>query len=214
MEDIAKLFEKEIHKSYDKLLEEYGFKCIKSEADGSGFNVVFRDEKRYILIGASLKEEDYPYYFYISFGEGSDEMPESEWNAVAFWRIMQSVSPDDYKKYLHIFEISIAIREEQIAEIIRGSSELCKICGSEFLTGDLSLFRAVRAEQNRDREPYKIYQLGPDGKHKLIYEEQSVALKEKYSQVEIPEESTPSPSEPSADTASENLSKTVLLPVD
>ena len=181
MKDTIKLFVKEIQKSFDEFLKEHGFSCTKSDAGESDFYVVYRNEERYILIGGMLKPNDYPYYFYVSLGEGSDKMPEADWNAVALWRIMQSVSPEHYEKYLLIFEILAGIKEDEIIDKIWTSRELCKECAKEFLSGDLTLFRSIRAELNRDREPYKIYVLDSDGQHKITYEEESVKFKNMFS---------------------------------
>ena len=181
LENLTVHYEREIRKSFDEFLEEYGFYFRKSKADETYFHVIYRNEDLYVLIGGSLDPEDYPYYMYMSFGEGSDKMPDSDWNAVAFWRIMQQVSPDDYEKFLHLFEISPGAKKEQIADQIATCRELCRECGKEFLSGDLKIFRFVRSQQNREREPRKIFVLDPDGQHKQTFDPQSVALKKKYS---------------------------------
>jgi len=93
-EKIPELFEKEIHNSFNEFLKEYSFSCTKSIVGENDFCVTFRNDEQYILIGGTLKPEEYPYYLYFTFGEGSDEMPESDWNCAPFWRIMQCVSPD------------------------------------------------------------------------------------------------------------------------
>jgi len=180
-EEIVQLFEKEIHNSFDEFLKEYNFSRTKSSAEENEFCVTYRNEELYILIGGTLKPEDYPYYLYFTFGEGSDESPEADWNSVPFWRIMQCVSPDNYKDYLHVFDIISGIKEAQITDQIWACRELCKECAKEFLEGDLTVFRFIRTEQNRNREPYKIFVLNPDGKHQLTYEEQSIELKQRYS---------------------------------
>jgi hypothetical protein len=180
-EEIVKLFEKEIHNSFDTFLKEYSFDCTKSSADADQFCVTYRKDELYILIGGTLKPEDYPFYLYATFGEGSDESPEADWNSAPLWRIMQCVSPDDYKNYLHIFDIISGIKEDQIADQILTCRELCRECAKEFLEGDLAVFRFARTEQNRDREPYKIFVLDSNGKYQMTYEENSAALKQKYS---------------------------------
>jgi hypothetical protein len=178
---IANMFEREIRISYDEFLEQHGFFFTKSHVNETAFDVTYRNEERYILIGGLLDPKDYPFYLYLTFGEGSDELPESDWNAVAFWRIMEQVSPDDYKKFLHMFEIPVGIKKEQVADQVEITRDLCKECGKEFLAGDLEIFRFVRAKQNKDREPRKIFVLNPDGEHKQMYDPQSVALKKKFS---------------------------------
>jgi len=180
-EEIARLYEAEIHKSFDEFLKEYNFCRSKSSVVESEFCVTYRKEDLYILIGGTLKPEHYPYYLYTTFGEGHDESPEADWNSVPFWKIMQCVSPDDYTNYLPVFEITAGAKADQIADQIWTCRELCRECGKEFLAGDLSVFRFARAEQNRMREPYKIYVLGSDGKHQLTYEKKSIELKLKYS---------------------------------
>jgi hypothetical protein len=181
IDDIPHNYEREIHGSFDSFLAEHGFSRTKSSAGDNAFSTVYRNGERYILIGGTLRPQDYPFYLYLSLGEGSDEIPLSEWNAVAFWRIMQKVSPLDYERYLPVFSIPAGVKREQIADQIETVRELCLICGREFLDGDLELFRRARSEQNRDREPHKIYALCPDGQYRLTFEEEGRRLKELYS---------------------------------
>ncbi len=181
IDDIPHNYQREIHSAFDAFLAEHGFARTRSSAGDNRFATVYRNGERYILIGGTVRPQDYPFYLYLSLGEGSDEMPLSEWNAVAFWRIMQRVSPTDYEPYLPVFTIPAGVKREQIADQIETVRELCRICGREFLEGDLELFRELRSEQNRDREPHKIYALGPDGEYRLTFEEEGRRLKELYS---------------------------------
>ncbi|MDA3925738.1 MAG: hypothetical protein PF904_13650 [Kiritimatiellae bacterium] len=180
-ENIAKLFEKEIHNSFDQFLTEYGFSQTNSITGEKDFCVTYRNKEQYILIGGTMKPEDYPFYIYITFGEGTDEPPEADWNSAPFWRIMQCVSPEDHKKYLHVFEIPSGVKQEQITDQMWTCRELCKVCGKEFLEGYLSIFRFARTEQNKDRQPHKIYKLDSEGKYQTTYANEVLELKKKFS---------------------------------
>ncbi|MBI5205737.1 MAG: hypothetical protein HZA11_12560 [Nitrospirae bacterium] len=181
MKETATLFRKAIELVFNHFLADYGFLKTKSTADKNGFSVTYRNDKRYVHLGGTLHPHDYPYYYYLSFGEGSDDFLESDWNSTALWRIIQHKSPADYKKHKDLYDIPPGITKKQIEEKILTNQKLCEIYGSAFFNNDLTEFKLVRSLQNKDREPYKIYTPDNQGKYSMSYDEQSTKLKKKYS---------------------------------
>ena len=181
MKEIAKAFKKAIMDEFDGYLKTVGFKKIRRHADKFGFSIIYRFGGRYIIFNASLDPRDYPFMYSISFGEGSNDFPESDWNAIPIFLIIKSESLVDFEKCKEIFSIENKISQDEIVQKIKASRELLEKYGKAFLSNDLDEFRKLRAEQNKDREPYKIYFPQKDGKYKMEYEKQSNELKDKYS---------------------------------
>lgn len=180
--DTAKEFVAIIEKVFDDFLAEYQFLKCQSRTTNYGFSVTYRNNERYVRFGGTLHPHDYPYYYYLSFGEGSDEFPESDWNSVALWRLIQDLSPEDYNKHRNLYEIPPGITKEQIEQKIETNRELSEVYGTTFLNNDLDHFRHVRSSQNTSRESYKIYSPNDKGKYTVSDDEQSSNLKKKYSQ--------------------------------
>jgi hypothetical protein len=181
MEEIAKAFKKAIMDEFDGYLKTVGFKKIRHHADKLGFSIIYRCEESYITFNASLDPRDCPFIYSISFGEGSNDSPESDWNAIPIFLIIKSESLIDFEKCKEIFSIGNKISQDEITQKIKASRKLLEKYGKAFLNNDLDEFRKLRAEQNKGREPYKIYSPQEDGKYKMEYEKQSNELKEKYS---------------------------------
>jgi hypothetical protein len=157
---------------FKPLLEKSGFRLKTRKVDKHGFETVFVSDNRYIKLNANCHPRDYPPFFNIILGEGPLEMPESDWNSVALWRmgygeqktgefLLEEVT--DAKKF-----VLTAVRTLESLE--RG-----------FLTGDLKAFRRVRAEQTQGRTPYLIHKPDKNGHYRTRQEPVSKRLKEKYS---------------------------------
>ncbi len=181
MSEISKTFKKTIINEFDGYLQAVGFKKIRHQANDDGFTIIYRCGERYISFSASLHPRDYPFFFSISLGEGSNDFPKSDWNAIPIFLIIKSESLIDFEKCKEMFSIEYKISQDEITQKIKASRELLEKYGKAFLSNDLDEFRKLRAEQNKDREPYKIYSPQKDGKYKMEYEKQSNELKEKYS---------------------------------
>ncbi len=179
--DTSTLFRKAVESSFDEFLARYGFVKTKSESGGDVFGVTYRNGSRYIHIGGTLHPRDYPHYYYLALGEGSDEIPESDWNCTVLWRIIERFSPGESKRHAHLYDIPRGITEIQIAEKIRTNKTLCETHAADFLGGNLARMKEVRGLQNKDREPYKIYQPDSRGKYSVTTDPSSEELKEKYS---------------------------------
>jgi hypothetical protein len=181
MKEIAKAFKKAIMDEFDGYLKTVGFQKIRHHADKLGFSIIYRCGESYITFDGRLHPRDCPFIYSISFGEGSNDFPESDWNAIPIFLIIKSESLTDFEKCKEIFSIEYKISRDEITQKIKASRELLEKYGKPFLSNDLDKFRKLRAEQNKDRGPYKIYSPQEDGKYKMEYEKQSNELKEKYS---------------------------------
>ena len=181
MENLSLLFTKTFEHVFYRFLSGYGFTITESHSEKNGFSVIYRNGERYVRFGGTLDPRDFPIYYYLSFGEGSDKFPDSDWNAVALWRFIQSASPTEFEKHKNLYAIPVDITEAQIEEKIRTNLELTVSYIASFLDNDLTEFRRVRALQNKDRQPYLISK--PDGKggRTVSHEKRSASLKEKYS---------------------------------
>jgi hypothetical protein len=177
----SKTLRKAAERHFDELVARFGFTCTKSEDEHFSFSVTYRCDARYVNIGATFHPHDYPYYLWLKFGEGNDEFPESDWNATALWRIVQHESPADYAKEKDLYSISSGLSDADIDEKMRLVKCSCEMFGTRFLSGDLDVFKKMRALQNQGRQPYKIYSPKKDGGYGMSYDEESVRLKERFS---------------------------------
>ena len=181
MKETAEAFQKAIMEAFDGYLKNIGFQKIHHQADKPGFSIIYRYGERYITFQASLDPRDYPFLFSIVFGEGSNEFPDSDWNAITLYSIVKNESPIDFEKCKEIFSIGKDISRSEIVRKVESARELLEQYGKSFLHGDLDQFRKLRAEQNKKREPYRILVPQKDGKRMIQYEKRSSELKEKYS---------------------------------
>jgi hypothetical protein len=150
---LAKCFRESVESEFDAFLAQHGFRRTKSEGTDTGFSVTYRNGERYINIGGTLHPHDYPYFSWLAFGEGSDEFPESDWNATPLWRIVQEISPKDHAKEKNLYQIKPNLSPEEVRNSIRGILASCANHGISFLEGDLDLFHRVRSAQKKDRQP-------------------------------------------------------------
>jgi len=178
---VADNFKKAIEEIFGGYLAEFGFIKTKSEASPIGFSVTYRCDTRYVRFGGTLHPHDYPFYYYLSLGEGRGEMPESDWNGIALWKIVEHVAPAKQKETEHIYGIEATITSDEIRMKIQANLELCKEYGLSFLKNDLSDFHRLRADQNKVREPYKLYAPKGAGKFTVSDDKESAELKKKYS---------------------------------
>lgn len=75
------------------LLAEYGFDTVKG---GILYNRLYRKGDLYVGISVSFYHRDYPFYCRVSLGEGSTEWPETDWNCIALWQLVEAKAPDHY----------------------------------------------------------------------------------------------------------------------
>jgi hypothetical protein len=182
MKKVAKEFKKVIIKEFDGYLKAIGFKKVRHRTDDISFEIIYRQEERYIRFSSSLHPRDYPLFFSISLGEGGNDFPESGWNYIPLDLIIKNESLSDFEKSKDVFSIGFGITHDEIADKVKESRQFLERYGQSFLSKDLQQFKKLRAEQNKSREPYKIYTPQKDGMYKMEYEKKSSNLKEKYSE--------------------------------
>lgn len=137
----------------------------------------FRRGEQYIVIGFSTHYRDGPEHCHIELGEGSDEFPEADWNAVA----LSQMSDDDREVpqaepyTITKFGSIDAALKQLLSDLERDAAD--------FLRGSLERFHAVRRESTRKREPYRISRPRSFsfGRRDETVEPISAALKERFS---------------------------------
>ena len=179
MSNIPKIFAQCIERDFDDFLFGLGFSKTKNQADDRSFTVICKNAQLYVKIGASLDPRDG--CLWLTFGEGSTEFPESDWNGTALWRLVDKLSAVDSAKEKDLYEISEDLSRGEIEDKARRLLLSCKAHGMSFLTGDLSVFHRVRSAQNQSREPYKISSSDTTGHFPTRNDEESQRLKEKFS---------------------------------
>jgi hypothetical protein len=179
--EVAETFRRAIAESFDSYLEKLGFKRTRNEVSDKGFSIIYRNDERYLHFCGTLHQHDHPFYYWLCFGQGSDEMPECDWNSTALWRMIQAVSLKDHEEHASLYDIADDITTAQIEEKIRINRLLCEQYGAGFLSGDLSLFNKVRSAMNKGRDPYKVYSPNSDGTYSMHDDAESLRLKDKYS---------------------------------
>ena len=160
---------------FDELLTKSGFRRIPGEPDEYGFTVNYQSGQRYVSLRANTHPRDYPASFNIILGDGSLEWPECDWNAVALWRMRNFLEKNDRGTE---FDLE---KPADVAVLAAETRRQLEEFNGGFLDDDLKLFRKVRAQQNREREPYKIFEPAGEGKYTERPDSESERLKEKFS---------------------------------
>jgi hypothetical protein len=178
-EKIISTFVKQINIIFNSFLSRYGFTKTTEQIEKYNFTVIYRNKERYIEFGCALYPQDYNYYYLIKLGEGSNEFPEDDWNAVSLTRFFDEETLLEVKD---IYGLNYKrITERFIRERLLKNKELLEKHASDFLSGDLIKFKKIRAEISKEREPYKWLTPDKNGKYQAEYDRRSLALKEKYS---------------------------------
>ena len=94
--------------------------------------------------------------------------------------IIKSENSSDFEQSQDVFSISFGITQNEIAEKVKVSRQFLEKYGLSFINNDLQQFKKLRAEQNKNREPYKIYTPKKEGGYKMEYAKQSSELKKQY----------------------------------
>ena len=157
-------------------IESFGFERTKTKIEKHFTKIIFRKENQYLKISGSTYPTDYPYLYNIILGEGeSENFPETDWNSISLWRLKKQIEPNSKAK-----EYEFPFNEKVKFSLENAKEELIKF-GITFLNGDLDKFYKARKEQNKVREPYKIYSKDENRNHVTEYEKESMELKQKYS---------------------------------
>jgi hypothetical protein len=165
--------------AFGPLLRPHGFRPAEQEVAPCYSRRVYADNARYIAVTANLDPRDAPFHCVVAVGEGERQMPESDWNAVALWRLVQDQTPGDTPPGQEPYGITTV--EDLVSVVGRMAADLAQYA-DDFLRGDLARFRRIRAEQTRGREPYTIWAPDEAGNYVSRPEPQSAALKARFSQ--------------------------------
>jgi hypothetical protein len=172
-----KIFNKSAGVIFDEVLAKYEFELNQEKVEEFYSERIYVNEDRYVNVSAGNHPRDFPPSYNILLGQGGFEWPERDWNSIALWRIKEQVDPKGKSKE---YSLEIIDEEKLIHSLSHARTELLTY-GREFLLGDILLFDKVRRQLNRIREPYKIYNRTANGGFEMIIDEESRALKEKYS---------------------------------
>ena len=156
-------------------LAQHGFKLELNRSDELFCEVTFVNGARYVQISASIHSHDYPWYFTIALGEGPLDFGEADWNSIGLWRLREMVAPDAAEGDYRLRGKSRYRRQLEDARV-----ELLNYA-TDFLTGDVTLFRKARSEQNRERKPYQVHSPDKNGNYVVTDDPKSKAMKKKYS---------------------------------
>ncbi|MES2278394.1 MAG: hypothetical protein V4592_20350 [Bacteroidota bacterium] len=169
------LFAQNVLQIIGPTIENYGFIIHKTAVEKYSTAIIYRKAAQYIKITGSTYPTDYPYYYNIILGEGdSDSFFESDWNAIALWRLKNKIAP-----LIKASDYSFPFGKQVKFSVSNANKELLKY-GISFLNGDLTLFKETLSEQNTKREPYKVYTPTINGSFEVNDEPNSVLQKKKY----------------------------------
>jgi hypothetical protein len=172
-----KVFNKTVGLTFDKPLADNGFKLKRKKTEKLYCERLYINGDRYVKISGNVHPMDFPPHYSIVLGQGSYEWPDCDWNSVALCRIKKTVDPKEKVKEYSLEQLD----EDKLGHSLSHSKNELLNYGQGFLSGDIELFEKVRREQNKDREPYKIYKPTENGGRGTLIDEESKALKKKYS---------------------------------
>ncbi len=133
---------------------------------------VFRSGDQYIKITINCDIRERIPFCNIILGDGSTDWPESDWNAIALWRLSGSLEDYHFKQTEDLPALFSKMAKNLIEQ------------AEDFLSGNLNRFLMKRAEQTQNREPYKISAPKTFGFGTITDEPISEGLKERFSRPE------------------------------
>jgi hypothetical protein len=164
---------------FDELLERHGFarSPANSRSERDFASEVYVCGDRYIEISANTHYRDAPSHCQITLGEGSLIWPEKDWNGIALWQLAcEHGIPEPALGAYPLRSVSL------LRETLAAAATDLEHDAADFLAGDLAAFHRARAASARQREPYKIYEPGADGRYHASIEPESAALRERFAQ--------------------------------
>ncbi len=172
-------FQRACREFVDDVLAELGFVKKEPQKPSSNFcNTTYCNGELYVQFSCTDDVRDHPVMLYVLLGEGSTEdFFEWDWSHIALWRLTEEKNLGKKGYYLHTDNITI---EEAVSHAITDLIE----CGQDFLSGDLKLFKKVRAKITREREPYKVHSPFPLDESSKTFIEKSIEVREKFSKEE------------------------------
>jgi hypothetical protein len=151
-----------------------GFLRGEVEVDRWTASIWFVNGTRYVRLSASSDPREAPSYCNVVLGDGRLEWPELDWSGIALWRLARDQKDSEASEY----PLKAAADVPALVERMRADLERYAL---GFLRGDLSIFKRVRAEANRTREPYKIHIPNGDGTYRTEVDPDSADLKARFS---------------------------------
>jgi len=130
--------------------------------------------KRYIRISGNTHWRDAPAYCQVTLGEGGTDWPECDWNSLALWQLRGPDQPRLAKEPFELRDVA------ELPAMFRGMRRAIERDAADFLAGNLRRFRRARARWVALREPYKIGEVGKNGKYTWRYDPESAALRAEY----------------------------------
>jgi hypothetical protein len=133
-------------------IEKYGFELYETEIKEYSTNITWKKEKQFVKVSSTTYPTDHPYFYNLIFGvvNNIEDFFETDWNSIALWKFKNELNPKNIK-----FEYRFPIENQVLPSIKNAKTELEKYAES-FLNGNLDLYYKLLAEQNENREPYKI----------------------------------------------------------
>jgi hypothetical protein len=170
---------------FDEGLRGYGFKRTARKIERHFCSHTYLKElapepDHYLKVAVNTYFLDAPNYVSITLGEGSIEWPECDWNGIALWQMIEQYDPERIRKAQgDLYGLRYL---EELGSVLRAAAVDLFQYGRGFLSGDLSLFRKIRAEITRSRKPYSIWVPDPKtGRYREETDEESRQLKERFS---------------------------------
>lgn len=152
----------------------FGFSQGEKEADRWTASVYFVNGSRYAQVSVNSDPRDPPSCCNVVLGEGGLKWPEVDWNGISLRQLATDQGDPGAAEYA--LEAGTVVPD--LVERMRADLERY---GLEFLRGDLSTFRRVRAETNRSRTPYLIHKPNGDGTYSTEVDPVSAELKARFS---------------------------------
>lgn len=168
-------FVEAVERTITPALAALGFTQEQADVKVLSAEYCYGNGTRYVKVSANVDPRDSPSYLNAILGDGQRSWPEVDWNGVALWRLARAHHTSaTISEYLLAPDADIAALVEQMRKDL-------EVYAADFLRGDLSLFREVRAQVNQEREPYKIHKPVGDGTYRTEVDPTSADLKSRFS---------------------------------
>lgn len=170
-----KLFADKALEIFNHTMREHGFKFKSKKVEKYFCTIIYIKGENYIKIFANIHWHDYPSYYNVILGHGKTDWPDYDWNSIALWRLKKHIDPTTDAKAFSLLKF------DGIEYSLTNAKNELEKYGTDFLNGNLELFKKIRSDVNKQREPYKINTPQADGSYKTTYDKTSEDLKNKNS---------------------------------
>ena len=174
-QNLTAIFVEAVEATIGPLLTAYGFAKEKTRRDKTSASCLYGKGTAYVELTLGLHPLDYPQSGDVRLGDGLRKWPDQDWNGVALCCLGKA-----YPTVAPVSNYRIAAFSTLPALVARMRKDLERV-GHEFLRGDLEVFKRVRGEVNRGREPYKMHRPNGDGTYNTEADAESIALKARFS---------------------------------